>query len=845
LEGEYDVNAQDWEAARLPSLEAFQVSDFTGAASYSFPIQVPPGPGGLQPSLSLSYSSLTVDSASGATQASWAGMGWSLDVGYIQRSMNGSMTWLDDDTFSINANGVGGMMLKGTDGYYHTTGEAFWRIQYFEAPPEQPGTDYWIAWDKTGNQYYFGYEDADRAHYPNLDPELCATGQDGDPVTWRWALSKVRNIYGQELIFNTKTLPIRSDPCGQDVDYGVDVEMIPTEIIYSNWHYRVVFNTVSDRLDYDTAWDDIHSYTFFQRARLTSIEIQHDPDGDHNFANAETVRRYDLIYATSGEVIFPGYLWQAGGATLTLKEIKEYGLGGAEPLPSTTFTYGDGMHLTAADNGYGGRIEFSYTAWSDVNAGKSATIEQHFVANPGKDNFCVYFNDEGGWNRQGSAYCVTQEPHDHDLGIRGLATKGILPPAMLHPGGAYQLYTQPWTFDITDTASLGLNDGTTDYLSQPLWINHYDYTPITVTMQLPVTAIANSRFLFQCTDCHTNYFRVRWLPTYYRVTEKRIYDGIDAQPSTFTYEYDEPATNDATHSIAVATTVPYWRYTEAYSEFRGHAMTKVIGPDGRVTTTFYHQDDARAGSANTVIVGTQEFSDAFSGSALDPAYWEIGSGSAVITPLRGDTALQILSDPVNDSSVNRQDYTLTHGDAVLVQFQSSGASNESDLGFERGTFQNFDYRRYAVSVHYDDEKGGYVVDAYSCIMDNCTTIARLYTVGEFKRDTWYVLLLIVETDGAFTARIWERDDPSTARWATEPMPCCWAWHFRALTKVEGSLWLDEYSEGPIYTLSDTVYDADSDAPVSADPEALPRSAKSPHPRYNELKITGHARLRTK
>ena len=140
----YDVNAQDWEAARLPGMAAFQTAGFTGAATYAFPIQVPAGPGGLQPSLALSYNSQVVDSANGSTQASWVGMGWSLDTGYIQRNMHGSMTWLDDDTFSLSANGVGGMLLKGMDGYYHTTDESFWRIQYIE-PQSGPGTDYWIA----------------------------------------------------------------------------------------------------------------------------------------------------------------------------------------------------------------------------------------------------------------------------------------------------------------------------------------------------------------------------------------------------------------------------------------------------------------------------------------------------------------------------------------------------------------------------------------------------------------------------------------------------------------------------------------------------------------------------
>src|SRR5689334_23255562 len=54
------------------------VSLFTGAFTYAYPLAVPPGRAGLQPSLALAYNS----------QASngWLGVGWDLSVGSIQRS---------------------------------------------------------------------------------------------------------------------------------------------------------------------------------------------------------------------------------------------------------------------------------------------------------------------------------------------------------------------------------------------------------------------------------------------------------------------------------------------------------------------------------------------------------------------------------------------------------------------------------------------------------------------------------------------------------------------------------------------------------------------------------------
>ena len=52
----------------------------------------------------------------------------------------------------------------------------------------------------------------------------------------------------------------------------------------------------------------------------------------------------------------------------------------------------------------------------------------------------------------------------------------------------------------------------------------------------------------------------------------------------------------------------------------------------------------------------------------------------------------------------------------------------------------------------------------------------------------------------------------------------------------GSQWLDTYIEGYIYTLNIFLHDYDSDAPVSADPDLLPRSVYDTHPYFTELTI---------
>jgi hypothetical protein len=50
---------------------------FTGAATYSYPIDVPPGRAGLAPQIALTYNS--------QAKNGWLGVGWTLDMGSIQK----------------------------------------------------------------------------------------------------------------------------------------------------------------------------------------------------------------------------------------------------------------------------------------------------------------------------------------------------------------------------------------------------------------------------------------------------------------------------------------------------------------------------------------------------------------------------------------------------------------------------------------------------------------------------------------------------------------------------------------------------------------------------------------
>ena len=194
----FDFDIDNWQSSMLPRMDGAQVSDYTGAASYSIPIEVPDGPGGLKPSLSLDYNSQVVDSSTVQTQADWVGMGWSIDTGYVERNMYGTDDSLQDDSFNLVLNGVSSMLLKdanGTQGSidtYHTADETFMLIQY------DSSSDTWTVKDKTGMVYVFGADSSARASYPTYAyyyiGQTLFCNRSGQP-TWRWGLSQATNIY--------------------------------------------------------------------------------------------------------------------------------------------------------------------------------------------------------------------------------------------------------------------------------------------------------------------------------------------------------------------------------------------------------------------------------------------------------------------------------------------------------------------------------------------------------------------------------------------------------------------------------------------------------------------------
>ncbi|OGO36165.1 MAG: hypothetical protein A2147_09995 [Chloroflexi bacterium RBG_16_57_8] len=517
-------------------------------------------------------------------------MGWNLDTGYILRDTHETIEYSGDDTFSISAPGVGGLLLPGEDGYYHTESESFWRIAY------DAEADTWAAWDKQGTEYRFEA----RAIYPEF-----TTGCQNEPTyrAWRWSLTAIRNRFGQELTY-TYSMPNQnawgcdSGQGGRPANRQFSAAVYPATITFPHGRYKIIFMRDSNRYDYFDSWTEGNRIQYVAD-RLTEIRVKQDADGDGGFETM--MRRYVFTYEDPpSERIFPGvawpYNWNGYGydtenGDLTLTQIQVW-KGAGESLPPLTFGY-DGQHLTWAEDGNGGRVEYDYEAepW-------------HEIAGPDEQrDYCR--NGEQGFENWTHGRCYNQEWTNWQNRFviyygEGSSTNGERL-TIFAPGQAYKIKVN--AYGSNTSLHAGIWDGTaTGYTdSQPTALNSMtEAAVIEGHVVLPATA-SLAQLKLEGTSWQASDYWITPLQTRYRVVEKRVFDGVSSSPSVFTYEYGTPATNDEDHSAAAGESEDT-RYVEPYSEYRGHDWAAETGPGGRTTKVSYYQDDARKGTAWLVQV---------------------------------------------------------------------------------------------------------------------------------------------------------------------------------------------------------------------------------------------------
>ncbi|MFF4830451.1 polymorphic toxin-type HINT domain-containing protein [Streptomyces sp. NPDC001315] len=233
----------DYTATSLQPSSEWSVSNSSGAFNWSYPMRTPPVPGGMAPSVSLGYSSQSVDGQTAATnaQGSWVGQGFGYEPGYIERrykgcaqdgqdKANGDQCWAFDNAMVTLAGGTSGEIVKDD-----ATGK--WRISSDDNSKVEKLTgttngdndgEYWRLTTTDGTEYYFGL---DRLPGWRADDPATTGTTDPDPTTdstwtvpvygddtdepchqstfdasscnqaWRWNLSYVKDTHGNVMSY--------------------------------------------------------------------------------------------------------------------------------------------------------------------------------------------------------------------------------------------------------------------------------------------------------------------------------------------------------------------------------------------------------------------------------------------------------------------------------------------------------------------------------------------------------------------------------------------------------------------------------------------------------------------
>ena len=186
---------------------AFQTDEFTGAFGYAIPIELSPGRSGATPSLALSYSS------SGGN--GWIGVGWSLDVGFIERDGKDGVPikWATTPVpapITPALLPVSPLQYDDTKGFtFSLQGKASRLVLTNDVTKEyRPERDTdglrflykstgWEVYDKAGTKYTFG----SLSESPNsvmTNPETTAAG---NAKTYRWGLSSSTDTNNNRVLY--------------------------------------------------------------------------------------------------------------------------------------------------------------------------------------------------------------------------------------------------------------------------------------------------------------------------------------------------------------------------------------------------------------------------------------------------------------------------------------------------------------------------------------------------------------------------------------------------------------------------------------------------------------------
>lgn len=221
-------SAGSYEATSLSPSATWNVSTQTGAFSWSYPMRVPPVPGGPVPKVSLAYSSGSIDGRTVSTnnQASWVGEGFDYWPGFIERKYKqcaddgvtpkrADQCWrYDNATMSLNGSATE-LVRDDATGKWQPKNDDGSKVEKLTGAGNGDNNgEHWKVTTPDGTQYYFGLNRL--PGWATSKPETKSTwtmpvygNNEGEPChdpagfagsmcnqAWRWNLDYVVDPHG-------------------------------------------------------------------------------------------------------------------------------------------------------------------------------------------------------------------------------------------------------------------------------------------------------------------------------------------------------------------------------------------------------------------------------------------------------------------------------------------------------------------------------------------------------------------------------------------------------------------------------------------------------------------------
>lgn len=193
-----------------------------GDAEVSLPLSIPAGRGGMQPDLTLNYSSYNAEG--------WVGLGWSLDPGSVDVDTTfGAPRYLPDkesETYTLDGDQLSPTAVRSTlldrvsdrSDWTRRVETSFERIIRHGSAP---GNYWWEVTDQNGTTRLYGarshYDAASGGYVATRDPSSILADDAGHE--FRWALSQVRDISGNTVDY-TYTTATGHDVGGDRINAG-------------------------------------------------------------------------------------------------------------------------------------------------------------------------------------------------------------------------------------------------------------------------------------------------------------------------------------------------------------------------------------------------------------------------------------------------------------------------------------------------------------------------------------------------------------------------------------------------------------------------------------------------